>query len=445
MSTPQQPLPSGGPSREALAVMEIEHTLVSPATVRFLVAFFLTAICLVPLLEIGLPPGPDGEGVRSAFSRLADAGGQARLAFGAETSAWPRISSWNRVMMGGLSDFERALEDESLIARSLRPPAQALITAWLGAGNERVYPGRERWLFYRPDVEYLTGRAFLEPAQLARRVREAPVSAAPPEPDPLPAILRFNQDLRARGITLILMPTPQKPGVHPDKLASAYGAAPPTLKNPSFETFVGRLDQEGVLVFEPTDSFSTVGRDAPRYLETDTHWRPEAMKTVAEELSRFIAARVSLPGVGAPGFRVERVDVSNVGDTARMLDLPDDVTLFPPETVAISRVLQRDGSLWRPARTADVLVLGDSFSNIYTLESMGWGTSAGFVEQLSYALSRPVDRLVQNDEGAFATRAMLQRDVRRLEGKRVVVYQFAERELAFGDWKLLGLPQTATP
>ena len=79
--------------------------------------------------------------------------------------------------------------------------------------------------------------------------------------------------------------------------------------------------------------------------------------------------------------------------------------LFPPEAVWLRRVLQPDGSPWRPSRDADVLVLGDSFSNIYSLESMGWGDSAGFVEQLSYVLRRPVDRLVQNDEGAFATRA----------------------------------------
>ena len=82
-------------------------------------------------------------------------------------------------------------------------------------------------------------------------------------------------------------------------------------------------------------------------------------------------------------------------------------------------------------------MLGDSFSNIYSLESMGWGTSAGFVEQLSYSLRRPVDRLMQNDQGAFATRAMLQRDPGRLDRKRVVIYQFAARELAVGDWKVL--------
>jgi hypothetical protein len=124
-----------------------------------------------------------------------------------------------------------------------------------------------------------------------------------------------------------------------------------------------------------------------------------------------------------------------------MLDLPEQQSLVAAETVTIRQVRAEDGSPWRSTPDADVLVLGDSFSNIYALESMAWGTSAGLVEQLSYLLRRPVDRIVQNDDGAFATRAMLQQNPRRLDGKRVVVYQFAERELAFGDWKLLALPE----
>ena len=153
--------------------------------------------------------------------------------------------------------------------------------------------------------------------------------------------------------------------------------------------------------------------------------------------------RSRLPVAADPGYQIDRPEVRNTGDAARMLDLPDDSPLFPPEAVWLRRVLQPDGSPWRPSRDADVLVLGDSFSNIYSLESMGWGTSAGFAEQLSYALRRPVDRLVQNDEGAFATRAMLQRQPDRLDGKRVVVYQFAARELAFGDWKVI--PAAGSP
>ena len=169
------------------------------------------------------------------------------------------------------------------------------------------------------------------------------------------------------------------------------------------------------------------------------------MEAVAERLGRFIEARVPL-ATGNAGRLQDRTHRSaERGDTARMLDLPDDSDLFPAESVWLRRVLHDDGSPWRSSAASDVLVLGDSFSNIYALESMGWGTSAGFVEQLSYLLRRPVDRLVQNDEGAFATRAMLQQTPAVSTGRRVVVYQFAERELAFGNWQVLGLPEAGPP
>ena len=54
---------------------------------------------------------------------------------------WRRILSANRLLLAGLSGFERALENDSLLGQTLRPPAQLLMTGWLGAGNERVYPG----------------------------------------------------------------------------------------------------------------------------------------------------------------------------------------------------------------------------------------------------------------------------------------------------------------
>src|SRR6185295_639143 len=137
----------------------------------------------------------------------------------AGSSAWQRLVSTNRIALTGLSGFELALENESFIARTLRPPAQLLMTGWLGAGNERVYPGRDGWVFYRQDVEYITGPGFLDPAQIRRRVAEAPEWTNPPEPDPREAILQFKRDLDARGITLVVMPAPLKPGVHPEMLA----------------------------------------------------------------------------------------------------------------------------------------------------------------------------------------------------------------------------------
>ena len=442
MSNPEQPLPAGGHGRELVALIEIEHTTVSRFVVRLLMVFFLTAIAVVPIAEVAMARVRPDESIADAWTNLSNIPGNVRsaLAHAADSSLWQRIVSINRIALTGLSGFERALENESFIGRTLRPPAQLLMTSWLGAGNERVYPGHDGWVFYRQDVEYITSPGFLDPAQIRRRIAAAPEWTNPPQPDPREAIVQFKRDLDTRGITLVVMPAPLKPGVHPEMLARRYTDVAGILQNPSYRAFVDDLRRNGVLVFDPSQALAAARGSGPQYLATDTHWRPETMESVAGLAGDFVLAHAALPVIDDPGYRIERVEVRSRGDIARMLDLPGEAALFPPEAVWLRRVLQPDGSVWRSSREADVLLLGDSFSNIYSLESMGWGTSAGLAEQLSYSLRRPVDRLTQNDQGSFATRAMLQRDPSRLDRKRVVIYQFAVRELADGDWKVLPIP-----
>ena len=350
---------------------------------------------------------------------------------------WPQIIAANRALLARINTLEQRLDQESAIGRALRPHAQLLLTGWLGAGNERVYPGRNGWLFYRPDVEYVIGRGFLAEREFDRRVLSASEWTTRPQPDPVLAIVHFKRELEARHIALVVMPTPVKPVIHPEGLAVGSQG---TVRNASFARFTAALAQAGVEVFDPADELSRGAGD--KYLRTDTHWRPEAMESVAGRLARFIEARWPAVRAVTPAdseYRVQQVEVQQTGDIVPMLDLPGGQRLYPPESVWLRRVVNADGTIWRSSRDADVLVLGDSFSNLYSLESMGWGTSAGFVEQLSYALRRPIDRIVQNDDGAFATRGMLARDAGRLKNTRVVVYQFAERELAFGDWRVLPL------
>ena len=136
-------------------------------------------------------------------------------------------------------------------------------------------------------------------------------------------------------------------------------------------------------------------------------------------------------------------EISGLGDIARMLRLPAAQELFRPEKVATHQVLSGN-ALWRPSKEGDILLLGDSFSNIFSLEALGWGESAGFAEHLSRALGgRPIDCILRNSDGAFATREILSRDLARgrdrLAGKKLVIWEFAARELAFGDWKMIEL------
>jgi alginate O-acetyltransferase complex protein AlgJ len=73
-----------------------------------------------------------------------------------------------------------------------------------------------------------------------------------------------------------------------------------------------------------------------------------------------------------------------------MLKLPANTELYPSEKISIRQVTSGN-SLWRPSKDADVLLLGDSFSNVFSVEAMGWGESAGLAEHLSVALGRPID------------------------------------------------------
>ena len=439
-----QILPSGGLNREEIAKIEIGHTDVRPGLARAITAFFLLCIVAVPTVETVVPWWrAAGDQTQTVWSKLTDipnlvsAAVRADLS-GARSTVWTRALSANRAMMSGLTGFESALEDESVLGQTLRPPAQLVLSRWLGAGNERVFLGRDRWLFFRPDLEYLTNKGFLEPDVIRRRRAAASEWKDLPQPDPRPAILAFHRQLAARGIVLVVMPTPVKPGVHPERLVASASGQSGVLQNSSYPDFVAWLRSQGILLFDPADTLAGVRQSSPQYLATDTHWRPEAMELVAERLAAFVSQHAALPQASSPGLRIVEQEVTNAGDTAVMLDLPAGQTLYPPERVVISRVVAEDGSPWRSDQTADVLLLGDSFTNIYSLASMGWGDSAGLAEQLSYALGRRLDRLVQNDDGAFATRALLQRaGPERLAGKRVVVWQFAARELAAGDWKVI--------
>jgi hypothetical protein len=186
-------------------------------------------------------------------------------------------------------------------------------------------------------------------------------------------------------------------------------------------------------VFDPSANLGT--SDRALYLETDTHWRPETMQLVAENLAAFIKSQPEQ----VSALELTDQTISGVGDIARMLKLPEKQNLYPTERVTIHQVPS-----WRASKDADTLLLGDSFSNIFSLAALGWGESAGFAEHLSRALGgHPLDCILRNSDAAFATREILSRELARgrdrLAGKKLVIWEFAARELAFGDWKMIDM------
>ena len=330
-----------------------------------------------------------------------------------------------------IKQYEDTLEEESGLTDWLLPSVQAILTHVFRTGNEQAYLGHDGWLFYRADIDSLIGANSQQTASTA-----------------LVAILDFNRQLAARDVTLIVVPTPTKPTIHPEKFSARYRDTNGPIHHPVYAAFVEGLASEGVLVYDPSSLLFAAARREAQYLKTDTHWKPEAMERVAKHLAAFITEQAELSADESATYIKTAVDIANIGDIAQMLKLPAGQMLFPQERVTRSVVQTPSGNPWQPTQESEILFLGDSFSNIYSLAGMGWGDSAGFVEHLSAELARPIDKIVINAGGADATRQALVQELNRghdrLLGKRVLVYQFAARELFAGDWKRLSMPQVQT-
>jgi alginate O-acetyltransferase complex protein AlgJ len=482
-----------GLRREEIARIEVGHTEITRAQAWCLVLAFLGVIVAVPVMqavhEVRLHrAGRRATATPGVAGILPSVPRAVRLCVGAGATEADgpaaRLFEANRLLLRDMRRYEDALAADSFLTSALVPPVQWGLTALLGAGNEQVSVGRGGWLFFRPGIDGLTGPGFLEPRRLAARRRSGSEWQPAPQPDPVLGVLHFQAQLAARGIRLVLVPAPSKAAVHPERLSRRYPGGGAPLRNRSYGRFVrevtdpdlflrerlpacarlaedpafrhyGRaietiraaapaLRREPALVFIPAPALAAAARATgrPRFLAADTHWTPEAMGAVAHGLARFLEDRLGI----APGDRTRwkrtAVETAHRGDLAVMLKLPAGRTLYRPQRVTVQQV--SDGKwLWRPDPRADILLLGDSFTNVYSLAAMGWGEAGGLAEQLSVELRRPLDVVARNSDGACATRRMLARELARgrdrLAGKRVVVWQFAARELAAGDWAFTDL------
>jgi hypothetical protein len=400
---------------------ELATTDVSPRVARVMSLAFVALIVAVPLTQAAIELRSQGwVQALDVFARVPS-----------QTS---------------LHAYEEALESRSDLKRVVQPRLQETLTAIAGVGNDRAVPGAAGWLFYQPGIDYVAGPGFLDPELLrlrATRMRDRD-RVADAQLDPRLALRALHEDLTRAGIRLVLVPVPDKAALEGRWLSTAFGRAGGEAVNPDWSRFVAGMREAGLEVFDaprPSD-------EAPSFLEQDTHWTPRYMQDVAGALARAVGPQ--LPASPPTTiWRTEPATARRVGDLVDMLRLPADQRLYAPQSVRIERVVTQAGERWAPSADADVLLLGDSFTNVYSDPAMGWGDSAGFAEHVSMALGRPLDVLAENGGGAAALRLSLARaDNRaRLARKRLVIYQFAMRDLAGQHWPVVqvDVPASGSP
>lgn len=348
-----------------------------------------------------------------------------------------------------LHDAGERLEDDlteaSWLRQAVRAWGQLGLTRLGGVGNTQVYLGDRdagsdnRWLFFAPATDHVLAPPFLDPGVQQRRAKAASAWDPRPRTDPLPAILQLADDLAERDIRLIVLPAPSKVSLEAERLTGRNPGSDTVdaLVNPSYPLFLERLRDEGIGVVDPLPVIAALPADE-RFLLQDSHWSPQTVEAVAAAIAEEVRRESPDLDASTP-YRRRRLTVDNTGDLVDLLGLPPGHSPGS-QRVEIQPVFERNRS-WRPDRNVPVLLLGDSFANVFSQEALGWGSGAGLAEQLSYHLRSPVDKIVVNAGGAHTAREAWARDlaggVRSLDHLKVVVYEFASRELSWGDWRLL--------
>jgi hypothetical protein len=411
------PVRAGGPtdpSHDEQLRRGLLKTDIQRRTAWLLVVPFLLAIFAVPLSQAYLEKREDEESPLLELFRRS-----------------PTVEN--------LRQLEKDIEQSSYAKVYVQPRLQLQLTQRGRVGNKLAIIGRQGWLYYKPGVLHVAGPGLLDADVHASRQKDAlDAGETAILADPRPAILGFHRALLQRGIRLVLLPVPDKAALVAQHLHGRALRDWP--KNSDYDALLGQLRQQGVAVFDARQGLGAPPQES-LFLVQDTHWTPSFMESRAQALARYVGEVVALPPVEAPVLHAVPQAVSRVGDLVDMLKLPETQAVFGPQSVTVHQVQDAAGTAWEPDTKADVLLLGDSFTNIFSLEGMGWGLAAGLAPHLALALGRPLDVIAQNDSGAFATRQALARELAagndRLAGKRVVIWEFASRELSVGDWKRL--------
>ncbi len=289
----------------------------------------------------------------------------------------------------------------------------------LEKNNAAALVGVDGWLFVTAELRMMAAGKFW--GADAARVSRSP---KPENADPLPAILDFNQQLKNRGIALIVVPVPPKAQLYPEAVASDL---PPAFGDPApaLAAFYVELRRQGVDVVDLAPEFG-LGRKIkppPMYCQTDTHWSGIGCVAAAQVIAKRISKRLPVPADAGAAFPYDWKEVSIEGDLGGMLE----AGAKKPGAEKIS-VRQLRATI-APDPESPLLLLGDSHALVF---HDFLAERAGLLDQLAAELGIVPDRIAVRGSGATAVRIDLyRRSVREpgyLAKKKVVVWCFTARE-----------------
>jgi alginate O-acetyltransferase complex protein AlgJ len=300
------------------------------------------------------------------------------------------------------------------------------------AASHPVVEGKDGWLFFEPELRFLSLPSFWGEAALKTARSPKPENA-----DPLPAIVHFHQQLAERGIALFIMPVPPKAWntAHTPELP-LEGRSTDALGQ-----FYKQLETEGVRVIDLRPDFEA--REAAgegMYCKTDTHWSGAACVAAA----KAIATTLSSAGVAiSPSpLQARWIQAKVHGDLLELQHAPESTV----ETLPVRQITSASRAPLQPDPASPILLLGDSHTLVF---HDFLAQNAGLPDQIAKETGIVPDWIGTRGSGANAVRISLLRravkDPGYLGTKKAVVWCFAAREFTEAEQGWQRLPLSTLP
>jgi hypothetical protein len=350
--------------------------------------------------------------------------------------------------------YEKKIENASVFATGARPVV-SFFRYWLfnDLGDKGIY-GKKGFFFYRPDVQY-TYKPYINNLQNYANPFSNVVDPELLKTNEFPVrkIAEFRDQLKEKGIDLLVTIVPGKPSIYSEYLTKGNSGK---FESPSMR-FISELDSAGVKVVDLFTPFlnekkKDLDTEDLLYLRKDTHWKARgawlAAATVAEQIKKYPWYQD-----GTVDYIIDTVEVMREGDIAQMSTLPNMKINelrchFPAEKTKcyqVSRVSRDENGeitgkiLYKDDyKNSTILLLGDSFSRIYQTDEP---RSAGWISHLAYQLKQPLATIVNDGGASTIVREILARKNYLLKNKKLVVWEFVERDIRYGEsgWKSISL------
>ena len=318
--------------------------------------------------------------------------------------------------LGSLSEFQQKFVNE-LAAKSRAAQSQ----------SAAVIPGVDGWFFLTSDIRFLSVGQFwgADAAKVSRAHK-------PESADPIPAIVDFNNELKRRGIDLLLMPVPPKAAIYPEKILPDVDLHGETA-TPYLARFYDELRKREIDVVDLSPVFlqNRASEHGPVFCKTDTHWSGFGCVLAAQTIKGKIHEK--LGGQPRKDYAAEWKETTIKGDLGDLAGA--NIKKPEPEKIAIRTISDKaTGAAVNPDPNSPLLIIGDSHTLVF---HDFLAEKSGLLDQAAYETGFAPDLIGTRGSGATSVRVSLYRRAKKdpeyLAKKKMIVWCFAAREFTESD------------